>query len=379
MRLRTLVLRATLALLGVAALSAAAPAHLAPSAALAKDKEKEKLQITPGEKKDGVEVLDCAPKGRALLYVPAGIDAAKKPGLFVTLHGHGSTAENMLLREFAERRKWATVSVQGRGDVQTPQGPGHQWDGADAPYIAAVAKWCVQNRGIDPASVVVFGHSAGGTMALLAYAADPSVFTGVVTCSAPEVPGKAQETARVVVFLGTQDPNFSNAAPLEGRLKKESGHLALTVVDGAEHNDLPATPYLDLALDWALAKNAAGGEVKLPKAPPTEPAAGFRHVLFRYKGAAGAPADVKRAKDGAKAAADDLLKRVRAGKALLSREAQAVSEDAESRPLGGAIDADRLAAFGGALAGVKDAPPGADRWSGPLESPAGFHVVERAP
>jgi hypothetical protein len=32
-----------------------------------------------------------------------------------------------------------------------------------------------------------------------------------------------------------------------------------------------------------------------------------------------------------------------------------------------------------APAAAKDAAPGADRWSGPFESPAGFHVVERAP
>src|SRR2546425_6667265 len=80
-------------------------------------KDKEKLVVTPGEKQGDVEVLNCSPKGRALLFVPAGLDSTKKPGLLVALHGHGGTAESMVLREFAARRKWAVLAVQGRGDV----------------------------------------------------------------------------------------------------------------------------------------------------------------------------------------------------------------------------------------------------------------------
>src|SRR5690349_12584735 len=143
--MRTLL--ASLAALASFALLAAAPAAA---------KDKEKLTVTPGEKQGDLEVLNCAPSGRALLFTPPGLDPAKKPGLLVALHGHGGTAESMEMREFAARRKWAVLAVQGRGDVP---GAGHQWDGADAAYIAGVTKWCVQNRGIDPAQVVVFGHS----------------------------------------------------------------------------------------------------------------------------------------------------------------------------------------------------------------------------
>ena len=342
-------------------------------------KDKEKLTVTPGDKQGDVEVLTCAPKGRALFFLPPGLDAAKKPGLLVTLHGHGSKADNMVLREFGTRRKWAVLSVEGRGDVQTPQGVGHQWDGTDAAYIAGVTKWAVQNRDIDPAQVVVFGHSAGGTMSLLAQAEDPSVFAGVITCSAPQVPDKRNEAARVMVFLGTQDPNFAGAKSVQNMLKKDAGHLALAEMEGAEHNDIPTIPYLDLAVDWCLAKGAVGRDIHVPKKNPEEPAAGFRHVLVRFKGAAGAPTAVKRGREAAKAACDDLLKRVRAGKALFSHEAQSMSEDDASAPIGGAIAAERLAEFGGALAGVQDAAAGADRFAGPFESPAGFHVLERVP
>ncbi len=229
----------------------------------------------------------------------------------------------------------------------------------------------------------MFGHSAGGTMALAAYAADPSVFSGIITCSAPEVPDKRHEGTRVVVFLGTKDPNFANAKQVQNMLKKEANHLALGVVEDAEHNDTPVAPYLELACDWILSKSAVGHEFHVPKAPPAEPTAGLRHVLVRYKGAAGAPADVKRSKEAAKSAVEDVLKRVRAGKALFSAEAQALSEDADSQPIGGAIALDRLVGFGGALAGFGDAAPAAgakpgDRWAGPFETPAGFAVVERA-
>lgn len=360
-------MRALSLLLAVAVL--AAPAS-------AKDKDKDKLTVTPGEKEGDVEVLNCAPKGRALYFAAPTADAKQKPGLLVTLHGHGGKPDGYVFRDFAAKRNWAVVSIQGRTEVA---GAGFSWDMSDAAYIAAVAKWVVQNKGIDPARVVLFGHSAGGTMSLAAYAADPSVFAGILTCSAPEVPDKRHETTRVCVFLGTADPNFSNAKSVQNQMKKDANRLALCVMDGAEHNDTPDAAYLDLACDWVLAKGALGHEFHVPKKPPAVPAPGLRHVLLRWKGAAGASADVKRGKDAAKAAADDLLKRLRAGKACFGEEAQAMSEDEDSRPVGGAIDAERLAAFGGAVAGAKDAPAGADRWSGPFESPAGFHVVERAP
>lgn len=338
-------------------------------------KDKEKLVVTPGQTKDGVETLNCAPKGRALLYVPSGLDPAKKPGLLVTLHGHGGKPDGYVWRDFAERRKWAVVSVEGRTDVA---GAGKTWDEtADPPYVDAVAKWVVQNRGIDPAQVVIFGHSMGGTMSLATYVVDPPLFAGIITCSSPVIPDKREETTRVVVFYGTKDPNSDLVKPVQNMLKKDANRLALWVMEGAEHNDTPDAPYIDLAVSWALRKGATGHEVHVPKTPPAEPATGLRHVLFRYKGAADAPADVKRGKDAAKAAADDLLKRLRAGKADFAHEAQSVSDDANSRVLGGAIAAEKLAAFGGGLAAAKDAPAGADRWSGPFESPAGWHVVER--
>jgi poly(3-hydroxybutyrate) depolymerase len=355
------------------ALVAAVLAVLLLVADAAAGKDKEKFVVTPGEKQGDVEILDCSPKGRALYYAVPDVTEGKKPGLLVTLHGHGGKPDGYVFRDFAARRHWAVVSLQGRTDVQ---GAGFSWDMSDPPYIAAVAKWVVQNKGIDPTQVVLFGHSAGGTMSLNAYAADPSVFAGIITCSAPEIPDKRHETTRVCVFLGTQDPNFQNAKGVQSQMKKDAGRLALGVMEGAEHNDTPVAPYLDLACDWILAKNAVGHEFHVPKKAPDEPAAGFRHVLFRYKGAADAK-DAKRSKEAAKAAADDVLKRVRAGKALFSAEALASSEDEASQPLGGAIDVERLAGFGGALAGVKDAPAGADRWSGPFESPAGWHVVER--
>jgi predicted esterase len=334
-------------------------------------KDKDKLVVTPGAKDGDVEVLDCAPKGRALFLAAKDVPEGKKPGLLVTLHGHGGKPDGYVFRDFAARRHWAVVAVSGR----TPQpGADFTWDATEDPaYIAGVAKWVVQNRGIDPSQVVLFGHSMGGSMSLRTYAFDPATFAGIVTCAAPEVPDKRHETTRVCVFLGADDPNFSMAKPVQNQMKKDAGRLALGVVEGAGHNETPAATYLDLACDWLLSKGAIGREFRVPKAPPDEPAAGFRHVLLRYKGAADAK-DVKRSKESAKKEADDLVKRVKAGKALLSAEAQALSDDEASAPLGGAIDVERLAGFGGALASVRDAAVGV---AGPFESPAGWHVVER--
>src|SRR5262245_25029884 len=110
-------------------------------AAPAAAKDKDKLAVTPGEKQGDVEILNCAPKGRALFFAAPTADAAKKPGLLVTLHGHGGNPDGYVFRDFAARRNWSVVSVQGRSQVE---GAGFSWEPADAAYIAGVAKWVVQ-------------------------------------------------------------------------------------------------------------------------------------------------------------------------------------------------------------------------------------------
>ncbi len=132
--------------LAAAGLLVAAVLFAAPSAE-GKDKEKERIQVAGAERQGDLEILTCVPRGKALLYFPTDLEPGKKPGLLVTLHGHGGKPEGYVFRDFASRRKWAVMAIQGRSEVQ---GAGFQWDGSDATYIAQVAKWCVQNRGIDP-------------------------------------------------------------------------------------------------------------------------------------------------------------------------------------------------------------------------------------
>jgi pimeloyl-ACP methyl ester carboxylesterase len=284
------------------------------------------------------------------LYTPRSLPEGEKGGLVVMLHGHGGT----------------------------PQGEGHSWSLPDVERILALTRWTLANRPVDPAKVVLFGFSAGGTMALETWPREPKLFAGILTCSSPRTPDSNQEDARIVVFLGTKDPNFGGAAAVRHAFEKRKIGGSLQVVKDAEHNDLTPTPYVDLALDWIVQANARGQEALLPKTPPAEVTSRFRHLVVPWTGAKGAPADLRRSRSGAKSLAGQIQKLVTAGKAWFPHEAQAHSSDRETGPVGGRIALEALKAFGGKLAegldaAIEKAKPG--QVLGPFESESGYHLV----
>jgi predicted esterase len=312
------------------------------------------------------------------LYTPRSLPEGEKGGLVVMLHGHGGTPQGVVKRDLAERRKWLYLSVQGGGTEQTPQGEGHSWSLPDVERILALTRWTLANRPVDPAKVVLFGFSAGGTMALETWPREPKLFAGILTCSSPRTPDSSQEDARIVVFLGTKDPNFGGAAAVRHAFEKRKIGGSLQVVKDAEHNDLTPTPYVDLALDWIVQANARGQEALLPKTPPAEVTSRFRHLVVPWTGAKGAPADLRRSRSGAKSLAGQIQKLVTAGKAWFPHEAQAHSSDRETGPVGGRIALEALKAFGGKLAegldaAIEKAKPG--QVLGPFESESGYHLV----
>jgi predicted esterase len=311
------------------------------------------------------------------LYFPESLPEGEKGGLIVMLHGHGGVPKGVIKRDLAEKRKSLFLSVQGGGSVQTPHGPGFQWSGADVPRILALTRWVLAHRAVDPERVVLIGFSAGGWMALDTWPNAPDLFAGILTCSAPRVPEKRHDAARVAVFLGTRDPNYRVAPSVRKIFEKRKTGGAFFVIDGGEHNDLPHTTYLSLAIDWIHRKKARGLEAALPKEPPAEVDSGVRHIVVPWTRAKGAPAGLRRKKSSAKSLARKVQKAVRAGKAWFPHEAQALSSDRDSGAVGGRIDLDTLKAFGGKLGEIEPALEKAKPGEviGPFESEAGYHLV----
>lgn len=102
-----------------------------------------------------------------------------------------------------------------------------------------------------------------------------------------------------------------------------------------------------------------------------------RHILIQYKGAQGAEAKVTRSKDEARALADKLAQRIKNDKADLAQLARENS-DCPSAPEGGELGrftrGDLVPEFESALFALQ---PG--QTSGVVETPFGFHIIEREP
>lgn len=143
----------------------------------------------------------------------------------------------------------------------------------------------------------------------------------------------------------------------------------------AARAEAPAGPSDDRGEGAGEASRAAAEPTPTrPRGPaPTKIAA--RHVLVQYMGAERAPASVVRTKDQARAVAEKVLARARAGEDVGQLAAE-LSDEPGAGPRGGALGrfgkgmmapAFEQAAFGLDVGEVSDV----------VESPFGFHVIER--
>ena len=98
------------------------------------------------------------------------------------------------------------------------------------------------------------------------------------------------------------------------------------------------------------------------------------HILIAYAGSAGAPAAVTRTKEEAKARAETLLERLRAGEefAEVAAESSDCPSKAKGGDLGGFVRGRRDPAFEAAVAAIE-----VGAFSGVVETPAGFHLIRR--
>ncbi len=378
-----------LLVLGALALTVARPCVRVAHAKGAKAAPAAPPQWTEEDGRNVLRVSSPSPL-KAYYAPPKDLPEGKKAELIVTLHGHGGTATGLFgyTSPIADARGAALLACEGSNVVMDGAKEGHGWDGKDAGAVLACIDAMLGKFPIDPRRVVIMGHSAGGSMSLRVSAMEPSKFAGVYTTAAPAEPSSAHKGLRVVVNLGTTDPNFAGFPAAVSAGEKSIVSRTVAVV-GLAH-DLPPEPYSEEAVAWILDSKAPSEVLWLPlvpgddaPVPPDTPAAKakgaakYRHVLLWKQGGRGAPADAKPAPE-AKAAA-------MATKTALAAlppgtdpgdEVSARTADPLSKDLRGVVSGLVLARYGGALARAMATLKGGGV-SAPLESDAGFHVVVR--
>lgn len=294
--------------------------------------------------------------------------------LVVVLHGAGGTPKTLFFPALMKQRRAWCLGVAGREAVTHEQGAGFMWDSANASYVIELTEYLLAKHPIRKDRVIVWGHSAGGSMTLETLTKAPTLYAGGLTTAAPRTPDGRHQDLRVCVLLGTKDGNWSVAPSVrthvEGLAKKKSkGACAFLAVDELGHN-VPAESYLGLGFDWLLARGTRGGEGRVPLRAASSTGS-WRHVLVRPKGSPGAPDDAL-GKKGAR----DLLKKMRkeleAGRAWFPMEAACHSHHVESASAGGAVAEETLRAL---LEALPELEPGA--FSEVLESAHGFHLLLR--
>lgn len=317
---------------------------------------------------------------------PTAPEAGKKVELVITLHGHGGTAQGLMgyMAPIASKRGAYCMACEGSGSEGNG---GHSWSTADAGGVIACVDAALAKFPIDAKRVVISGHSAGGAMSFATYALKPSAFAGIYTTAAPASPTSQHQGARVVVNLGTKDPNFVDFAPSVQAAEKTVVGRVVAVQDLA--HDLPHELYSEEAIAWILDSKAPSETLRVPGSPDDAVAApdgseaakkkggAFRHVLVFQAGGRGAPADAPKRAD-AKAKATALQAKAKAAGAGAFDAVAADNQDPLTKDTRGAITGAVLARYGGAIVqGMSKLGPG--DVSAPIEGDAGWHLVFRDP
>ena len=295
--------------------------------------------------------------------------------LVVALHGAGGNPKNFVMPGLMTTRGSWCLTVAGHQEVQTERGRGFMWSGGDVKTILAFVRHVIDKYPIREDRVIVWGHSAGGTMTLATLGEEPDLFAGGLTTAAPATPTSQHKAKRVCVFLGTDDPNWAGATSVRSYVeslakKRAKGACAFFAVEDLGH-EIPYDDYLGLGFDWILHGEARGGEATVPRR--SRGAEGtYRHILVRHKGAEQAD-DVKRSKSKAKKLLKGIAKELDKGRAFFPFEAACHSEDQRTAGCGGGIEADELKERFGL--DVPELDPGAV--SETLASPQGLHLLCR--
>ena len=109
----------------------------------------------------------------AVLYSAAGV--GPHPALLL-LHGFPGNEQNLDLAQAARRAGWTVLTLHYRGSWGSPGAFSFAHCAEDAATaIAYLRSPAAAARGVDPARIVVAGHSMGGIMAARVAADDPAI------------------------------------------------------------------------------------------------------------------------------------------------------------------------------------------------------------
>ncbi len=233
------------------ALLIAVPAAARPPAAIAADPPRdtahparmEVLHIPSG----GVEINGVA-------YVASG--AGPHPVL-VLCHGWPGNEKNLDLAQAVRRAGWTVVTFNYRGSWGSP-GDFHF---AQVPQdAAAVLAWVrrpevAAKLGLDPARLVIGGHSMGGWATAMVAANDPALKGAILISAANMGAVGTIPRADLVALAAESAESLNNTSPAQMADELAAGSAAFNALAGAP--GLARVPLLVLTSDDGLAPSAA--------------------------------------------------------------------------------------------------------------------------
>ncbi len=191
----------------------------------------------------------------AVVYAPSG--PGPHPALLL-LHGFPGNEQNLDLAQAARRQGWVVLTLHYRGSWGS-QGDfsfAHVAEDAAAAYDWLIAPAQLAQFGIDPARIVVAGHSMGGFAATLTGAARPAV-AGVLLIDAwnpglgaPALPANGGKAAAAKILARNTAPlSGTSGEALAAELVANKDRFNLTTYASA----LAGRPLLSITAEFGLA------------------------------------------------------------------------------------------------------------------------------
>lgn len=197
--------------------------------------------------------------GRYLLYLPQGIEGARRWPLILYLHGRSLSGDNLSLLP----RYGLPARLEDEDDfpfvVVAPQVPaGETW--TDTDRLAALVREVRARYPVDRTRVYVIGYSMGAGGVWRAAIAHPELFAAAAPAAA-WTPDPSESAARALVdmpiriYHGTADEvaPFDRAQAMARALEEAGVDVTLSAYPGADHGDLTDIYKEDELYAWLLA------------------------------------------------------------------------------------------------------------------------------
>jgi pimeloyl-ACP methyl ester carboxylesterase len=202
--------------------------------------------------------LDRVGGGRYLLYLPQGIEGARRWPLILYLHGRSLSGDNLSLLT----RYGLPARLEDEDDfpfvVVAPQVPvGQTW--TDTDRLAALVREVSSRYPVDRSRVYLIGYSMGAGGVWRAAIAHPNLFAAAAPAAA-WTPDPSESAARALadlpirIYHGTADEvaPFDRAQTMARALERAGVDVTLSVYPGADHGDLTDIYREDELYGWLL-------------------------------------------------------------------------------------------------------------------------------